>query len=323
MAESDENGKPVRERLQWNGDTPHPTRHENDQYTCETLWPADTHTGDYHDNMNSNLFLQWVEERLIPSFKAIYPGHKMCLVLDNAPYHHLRPVGSLQSVSKKELLNMMEDDGVETIELLWNDSRWDQYSLGDNSIVDRGEYMEIEFQKEEQAMRASATKARVGTRRELQMAYLKWLKNNKPEKLQCKFETRMKEEGYRILWTPPYCPKVQPIEVFWANGKNHVADMYDINTTLKDVVNRLQDGWYGNDDHLPTTDIEYTRGTTCEGLVKKAIDAMDKEFIPLCPGIQGQIGRLTVDETHVRDTSEIPIDSFVIDLTKGLDLEEE
>ena len=62
-----------------------------------------------------------------------------------------------------------------------------------------------------------------------------------------------------------------------------------------------------------------TVGTTCEGLVKKAIHAMDKEFIPLSPGIQGRIGELTIDNTHVRDTSEIPIDSFVVNLTKGLD----
>ena len=66
-----------------------------------------------------------------------------------------------------------------------------------------------------------------------------------------------------------------------------------------------------------------TVGTTCEGLVKKAIHAMDKEFIPLSPGIQGRIGELTIDNTHVRDTSEIPIDSFVVNLTKGLDAEEE
>ena len=294
--------------------------------TCETLWPADIHTGDYHDNMKSDIFLKWVEERLIPTFEKVYPEHKMCLVLDNAPYHHKREIGSLQSKSKKEILQMMKEDAVDVIDLPWTDERWELYDClpaDDDSIKDKGEYVEIEFDIEEQSGRASKKEPRIGNRRELQIAYLRWLKENKPRKLECAFETRMKEQGYRVLWTPPYCPKLQPIEIFWANGKNHVADMYDNNTTMKDVVRRLQDGWYGNDDHLTATDVEYSTGTTCSGLVKKAVDAADKEFIPLCPGITGQIGELTIDTTHERNTTEIPIDSFVIDLTREEENEEE
>ena len=117
LAEKNSNGKPVRGELQWNGDTPHPTRKKDGPYTCETLWPADTHTGEYHDNMKSNIFLKWVEERLIPTFKIVYPDHRMCLVLDNAPYHHERPVGSLQSTSKKEIISIMIKDKVDLIDL--------------------------------------------------------------------------------------------------------------------------------------------------------------------------------------------------------------
>jgi len=39
--------------------------------------------------------------------------------------------------------------------------------------------------------------------------------------------------------------------------------------------------------------------------------------------LQGRIGNLEIDETHDRDTTQIPIDSFVIDLTKGIDRNEE
>mmetsp|Transcript_30291 Transcript_30291/g.37002 ORF Transcript_30291/g.37002 Transcript_30291/m.37002 type:complete len:99 (+) Transcript_30291:163-459(+) len=91
---------------------------------------------------------------------------------------------------------------------------------------------------------------------------------------------------------------------------------------MKDVVRRLQDDWYGNDNRLQPTDNEFTRKTNCEGLVKKCRKAGDTEFILLCPGLEGRIGALIIDESHQRDTTEIPIDSLVVDLTKYLDHED-
>ena len=316
--------KPALGRLKWTGKTPHPIREDGDLLTCETLWPADTHTGDYHDNMRSDIFLKWVNERLIPTFKRVYPGQKMCLVLDNAPYHHKREIGSLQGVSKSKIIELMIEDAVKEIELPFTDSRWNYYQDGnDNDFFDRGETVEVSFDPTEQEERAGVNKPRVANVKELQFAYLKWIKVNKPQKLLCSFETRMNEEGYEILWTPPYCPKLQPIEMFWAAGKNHVANLYDSNTTMKDVIRRLQDGWYGNDHQIESTDNEYTKGVRCEPLIRKCEECANAEYIALCPGLQGQIGNLEIDETHDRDTTQIPIDSFVIDLTKGIDRNEE
>lgn len=78
---------------------------------------------------------------------------------------------------------------------------------------------------------------------ELKRAYIWWLKENTPQKLECQVKHLLEERGHMVLWTPPYCPKVQPIETFWTNGKNHVANYYDNATTMRDVVHRLQDGW--------------------------------------------------------------------------------
>ena len=46
------------------------------------------HIKDYHDTMDGEFFLYWVKKRLTPAFNARYPGKKMILILDNAPYHH-------------------------------------------------------------------------------------------------------------------------------------------------------------------------------------------------------------------------------------------
>ena len=46
-----------------------------------------------------------------------------------------------------------------------------------------------------------------------------WLKANKPGVLDSKVEKAFREREWLIVWTPPYCPKFQPIELVWGAGK--------------------------------------------------------------------------------------------------------
>lgn len=70
-----DNEKPV-DDLKWKGDTPHPTPRIDGKLTCETLWLAQSSSGDYHDNMNSEMFMKWVQQKLIPTFERMFPGKK-------------------------------------------------------------------------------------------------------------------------------------------------------------------------------------------------------------------------------------------------------
>ena len=115
MCERDNDGYPV-SNLVWNRDTPHPDK-TCGKLTCETLWLAESHKGDYHDNMNSDIFVKWINDSLFPTFRKLYPGKKMVLVCDNAPYHHKRKIGSLALISKKNLIKMMEEYEVDHIDL--------------------------------------------------------------------------------------------------------------------------------------------------------------------------------------------------------------
>ena len=70
MTEVEENCVPV-DDLKWKGDTPHPTPPRNDgKLTAETFWLAQSHHGDYHDNMNSERFQQWLKEKCMSSLKS-------------------------------------------------------------------------------------------------------------------------------------------------------------------------------------------------------------------------------------------------------------
>ncbi|CAM9519091.1 unnamed protein product, partial [Sphacelaria rigidula] len=44
-----------------------------------------------------------------------------------------------------------------------------------------------------------------------------------PEKLEEKAETYMREKGWGLIWTPPYMPSFQPVELFWQHGKAYVS----------------------------------------------------------------------------------------------------
>ena len=59
----------------------------------------DLASGDYHDNISFDIFMQWLRNRLIPVFKRNFPGKKMILILDNAPYNHKYIIVSLSKVN--------------------------------------------------------------------------------------------------------------------------------------------------------------------------------------------------------------------------------
>ena len=68
--------------------TVHNGRVDQCALSCELIYEADKGDGDYHDNMNGTIYMQWLHNRLLPSFAARYPGQKMVLVLDNAATEH-------------------------------------------------------------------------------------------------------------------------------------------------------------------------------------------------------------------------------------------
>jgi transposase len=315
LAERDENGMPV-DDLKWNGDTCHPTPRADGKITCETLWVAQSSTGDYHDNMNSEMFMQWVETKLVPTFERQYPGKKMVLVADNAAYHHKRVIGSLASLSKKKLIEMMTKYEVDYLDLPLTESRFEFINEEDERIEDRGDCIRISFDPEEQQQTASQSKPFVANTQELKVAFVTFLKENRPDLLECKVEKFLHEHGHKVLWTPPYCPELQPIEMFWAAGKNHAALMFYDKRTMKEMVSHVREGWNGNGETYPVGDLYRKAPVDCEKLYQESIKAAATKFIPLCEGISGTIGALTIDPTYQDDEVDIPIDALVLGLTQ-------
>jgi hypothetical protein len=104
-----------------------------------------------------------------------------------------------------------------------------------------------------------------------------------------------------------------------ASGKNHIVNHFVDGTKMKEMVSRLLDGWYGNPDQFEAGDNESHAATACGKLVQHAVKCADSTFIPLCDGLSGTIGELTIDGNHERDTTGIPIDTLVVDMTNQVD----
>jgi hypothetical protein len=77
----------------------------------------------------------------------------------------------------------------------------------------------------------------------------------------------------------------------------------------------IHDGWYGNADMFQDGDNQFQAVIDCKKLVQHAISCADTMSIPLSDGISGTIGALTIDPDYECDTTGIPIDTLVVNLT--------
>ena len=100
--------------------------------------------------------------------------------------------------------------------------------------------------------------------KELVAATLAWFQKHEPNMTRPKLVTMFETKGWIVLFTPPYTPDVQPIELFWAAGKNYARACHPGHTRdLEAVVRDLRIGWYGDGGDK--------RAVNCAGLVCTAI----------------------------------------------------
>lgn len=289
--------------------------------------------------MNSEMFMLWVRTKLVPTFERLHPAKTMVLVCDNAAYHHSRELGSLGSKTKSKLVDICEKYNIYFLDLPFNESRYAALEEGMDdddddlidSITDIGAYCRVAFQKKMFKEKASSNNPFIPTTDELKEAMVRYMAEYIPALLECKVERYLSDRGHSIMWTPPYTPDLQPIELFWAAGKNHAAYMSYAGITMKEVVQHLREGWYGNlkqmeelekQEDLPQKkyDSLVKRPADCSALFRHAIDCVNKRFVPMCAGISGEIGSLVIDKTHVANKVGLPIDMFVLDITDGVEL---
>jgi transposase len=165
---------------------------------------------DYHTAMDGERFLLYLRNRLLPAFAARYPSKRMHLVLDNATYHHVRGDDWItpSSMTVTECVSFLQHHGVQSIR------------------NERGTFSAATFgQRNKQTAPAP-------TRPELQAAVRAHLDAH-PSLNRTEVEKLMTQHGHTLVYTPPFVPEVQPIELAWAMAKQRVALQATTNRSLE------------------------------------------------------------------------------------------
>jgi hypothetical protein len=152
---------------------------------------------------------------------------------------------------------------------------------------------------------------------ELAKAALKWFLEHRPEVLWSKVERMFAEKGRKIIWTPPYAHKFQPIELVWGVGKKRAGCMCFKGRDLATTRAHLRIGWYGGSGRGRTFEKCNVRGCW-ETALRETQAWIDKNLNYTAQrGISGVLGE---DLANVANWTRT--DATFLDI-KDMDIEED
>ena len=162
--------------------------------------------------------------------------------------------------------------------------------------------VQMNFEVDEQLKGKASNANNLPSVDELRAVCLTWFQKNKPDMCKPRLVVDLAQKGWHVLFTPPYCPDLQPIELFWAAGKNHARAQHPGHTRdLDAVATDLRIGWYGDGGDK--------RAVKCDGLVRTAIAKANQRVAAdefLSGTVDGEDGLTVSDECEL----EIGVDSI-------------
>jgi hypothetical protein len=242
---------------------------------------------DYHNTMTGPKFVAWLRNRLLPTFAHLYPGKKMFLVLDNAAYHKPRDeswVSNSKAQNKHELAHLLMDLGEQELTTVGPSPRRVPAHLFEAKVSAGGP-----------------------SKDDLLAAVQAWLDAH-PDHNRTVVEQLMTDAGHTLVYTPPFCPEVQPIELLWAAIKRYVAARSTHNRSMTEAREQTEQAF------------ERITKMFCNSVVKHCHDWIDgflatdeAEDLQQCGTLAGVIKHLSL----LNATSEqIPPDKSTVLHTK-------
>ena len=231
---------------------------EGDPLDSLLLFKAQKATGDYHTQMNSNAFLDWLENQLFPALKS--RNIKAILVLDNASYHCVPAEGSINVdsfTSKEQILEYFHKYGIE----------YKEGRANNRNPEKGGDSLDV-----------------------LKDKFRSWLKINADEHGlivgKKKIDVLCEKWGhFPPLWTPPYHPELQPIEHLWRDVKQYVARKYVGGRTMTELYDQVREGFrlYGTmewvSDHFVKECLEWEQVYKTKGFEGDIVPASWDDYI--------------------------------------------
>ena len=195
--------------------------------TAEWVFEGPTRKGDYHKNMNGDNFMKWVKYRLLPAFEAKFDKKQLILVLDNAPYHHAHDESFIDvaSMNREEVINFLITKANKSQIVFTRDGE----DISADLFVLAGR------------KRATGGDPKVFELKEVAKAIIQ----GKPEWRSSRIQKLFSEKGYELIFTPPYTPSLQPIELTWSNVKRYVAEEFFPGRTSAETRVHILEGFFG------------------------------------------------------------------------------
>ena len=239
-------------------------------FNAELIWQGLNVDEDYHKSVDGDVFISWVENRLIPAYKALYKNKKMVLVLDNAPYHHCHAKDwkNPNQMTKLEIASWLVDQNFQQIEVI-REGQKRTFGLASLFAGRSGKY--------------------APTVEEMKRVMKEHLAKH-PELNRTRLQEIFHKHGYQLIFTPPYTPQVQPIELVWAHVKNYVARQTDAQTNVEQLQRLVRQGFYGD----AATEHEGVESALCQRLLTCCHRWMN-EFIKADEDLDGDLANLMVD----------------------------
>jgi len=225
--------------------------------TCEMMFAAKEKVGDYHGNFDHATFMAWLEFRFVQWAKATFPDlmkgipgaheKKLCLKLDNAPYH----IGTTENLvagpslrfdplkcTKKVLFKGLMLATCKALEVSHT------FILNDSEAV-ATTVIRVPINEEEAVKRGKASEYPYAE--EIRVAAERWLMKNKPTVLENDAEymlrTRLNGNAY-IVWNAAGFPENMECEFVWAQGKSYTAAAWTGKRNMVGLAKDMHDGLY-------------------------------------------------------------------------------
>jgi hypothetical protein len=203
----------------------------DEDLSCELIFEGLIDSEDYHKNMNGQIFMQWINNRLIPTFQRRFPRMKLILVLDNAAYHHPRGDDWINpnKMTKLELAT-------------WISDRVDHITIIRDGVSKYFGKISLFQNKSNYAPTVDEMRS--------------WVKQylfQHPDINHTLIQQRFNELGWQLIYTPPYQCESQPIEMLWAYVKNYVGRVMGNDHSIETVTHLARQGFYGDleNNHSP------------------------------------------------------------------------
>lgn len=223
---------------------------------------------DYHNTITADKFIAWIRHRLLPTFNQLYPAKQMYLILDNAAYHKSRDetwISAAKSKSKHELAHQLLDLQVTHLTTVSDPTRIIPSHLFSASTADGGP-----------------------TKDDLVAAVQKWIDEH-PDHNKTIVEQLLSDAGHSIIYTPPFCPHVQPIELLWAAIKRYVRERSTLNRSVTETREQTEEAFESINRPFCQNIIKH-----CHDWIDQFIQSEDSEDLQQCGSLGGVMKHLSL-----------------------------